>query len=404
MTHNLAINDNLYQLEQLLLAKISKLRQGISRNQSHIESEVQKLNELNAREERQFSEAFTEFRTKVRALIPLIEKATLENLLDRNIRDLLIIIREDIINQIDPFRLNDQPLDFAFKADTGAEDPAGAKPNTEYGYSGDDDDDNDEDKSVDPEISERAKRDFEEFMREMRESERVRRLKDPFSRESIDALKQGSEAQDIRKLYLHLSKQIHPDLAVNTDDAARRTTLMQRLSSAYHNGDFATLLAIQESLDIDCFTPTSADGSVTEERIASLRNTIEHLEEQAKILDRHKRRMARSQSGKLLKMTRALGEDAFEKKYSPLITTNKMLGEVIRLTELGLKGKIDLEELQFMLESVLGFGGENFDDWELSSEEEEEKNIGGWIYTPGKKHGDKKNKGDTGKRKRAKRG
>jgi hypothetical protein len=359
MNDNLAINENLYQLEQVILARIAKLRKDINGKQHHIESQAQLLKQLQEEGARRMAEKSRELKTAVKSFSTLFAQVEQQELLNNVIRLLLFAVLQEVVNELPPFFLQEEP-DF-FDAAEGAEDQASDggidDPDTESAadssaqFGGHQN--AREEAAPDAELEAEIKAEHEEFIRFMREKERASALRDPFSRESIEALKQSTDAPDIRKLYLHLSKQTHPDLAVNTDDAARRTAVMQRLSTAYRSGDFAALLAIQESLDIDSFNP-SADGSVTEERIASLRITMERLEEQAKILDRHKRRMGRSVGGKFLKMNHKLGDGVFEETTAPMESIGGLLADVVRITQMGIDGKMDLDGVYSLLSDLTG--------------------------------------------------
>jgi ElaB/YqjD/DUF883 family membrane-anchored ribosome-binding protein len=53
-------------------------------------------------------------------------------------------------------------------------------------------------------------------------------------------------SEDLKRLYREIAKRIHPDLATDEADIARRTRLMQRLNEAYEQEDEAGLRAILE--------------------------------------------------------------------------------------------------------------------------------------------------------------
>ncbi len=51
-------------------------------------------------------------------------------------------------------------------------------------------------------------------------------------------------SEDLRRLYREVAKQVHPDLATDEEDRARRTRLMAEVNRAYEEGDEARLQAI----------------------------------------------------------------------------------------------------------------------------------------------------------------
>jgi hypothetical protein len=58
-----------------------------------------------------------------------------------------------------------------------------------------------------------------------------------------------SPSPSLKSLYREVARRIHPDLAVNEDDRAKRQRSMAQANQAYENGDAATLRAILEEYE-----------------------------------------------------------------------------------------------------------------------------------------------------------
>jgi hypothetical protein len=63
--------------------------------------------------------------------------------------------------------------------------------------------------------------------------------------------------EDLKKLFREVAKRIHPDLATNDLDRARRETLMAEANLAYENGDEAKLRGILTDWDA---SPDTVEG------------------------------------------------------------------------------------------------------------------------------------------------
>ena len=79
--------------------------------------------------------------------------------------------------------------------------------------------------------------------------------------------------ESLKKLFREVAKRIHPDLATNDDDRARRQKLMAEANRAYEEGDEAKLLSIFQEWET---SPDSVEGEgVGPELIRAIRKIVQ---------------------------------------------------------------------------------------------------------------------------------
>ena len=79
--------------------------------------------------------------------------------------------------------------------------------------------------------------------------------------------------ESLKKLFREVAKRIHPDLATNDDDRARRQKLMAEANRAYEEGDEAKLLSIFQEWET---SPESVEGEgVGPELIRAIRKIVQ---------------------------------------------------------------------------------------------------------------------------------
>jgi hypothetical protein len=91
----------------------------------------------------------------------------------------------------------------------------------------------------------------------------------------------NSQSQSLRSLYREVAKRIHPDLAIDSADRARRQRLMADANRAYEEGDEDRLRAILEEYEISPET-VSGEGTAAElvrviRKIAQIQRRLEQI-------------------------------------------------------------------------------------------------------------------------------
>jgi hypothetical protein len=111
----------------------------------------------------------------------------------------------------------------------------------------------------------------------------------------------------LRATFLRLAQALHPDRASNTADAQTREEAMKAVNRAYHEGDLARLLEIQQ-----LWAFSGSAGSPTEEiaqREKALEETNQALQQQLTALRRACRQLQRSDIGRMVShMKRGSGD------------------------------------------------------------------------------------------------
>lgn len=112
-----------------------------------------------------------------------------------------------------------------------------------------------------------------------READRARAEREAHRDRPAGPAQPQDPAQAVRSLYLGLARDLHPDKAREDEERSRRTEQMQRLTSAYREGDLKTLLGLLRERPEGAETWKEMDD-------AALRSCLRGLERQRKELER----------------------------------------------------------------------------------------------------------------------
>lgn len=134
------------------------------------------------------------------------------------------------------------------------------------------------------------------------ESQERARERDPF--EDFREAPEPEEQRSIRKLYLSLSKRLHPDKAKNEAEQERYHTLQQNLNEAYQRHDFQALLSLEAELTLEEPVPTTSLDAL-DSKIQQLENQLELLEDQKERLSAELKNIRQSDPGEMLSFARS---------------------------------------------------------------------------------------------------
>jgi hypothetical protein len=86
----------------------------------------------------------------------------------------------------------------------------------------------------------------------------------------------------LKVLYRQLCRRFHPDLARDESDRVCRTEMMAKINAAYTARDLQELETLSEQPDCEAISPEMA----AEQRLASLRDTLQRLQQRRQVVDR----------------------------------------------------------------------------------------------------------------------
>ncbi|MEY4903198.1 MAG: hypothetical protein RLZZ292_1013, partial [Bacteroidota bacterium] len=130
-------------------------------------------------------------------------------------------------------------------------------------------------------------------------SERRKNLFDEY-KVSISKEEQG----DVRKLYIKLANQFHPDKAKNEKEADLFHDMMQKINAANEAGDYGTLLALQERYaEYDSSAFDTSDGSVLldllDQSILKIKKEVQSIDSQVTRIKEEIKNIKKSDLGKV---------------------------------------------------------------------------------------------------------
>lgn len=132
---------------------------------------------------------------------------------------------------------------------------------------------------------------------EFREEATEARMRDAFKAFRVEPPQK--EQRDIRKLYLSLSKQYHPDLARDEKERAHFHHLQQQINEAYQAHDFQALADLAQLWE-DPREQAPATLDALDSKIGRLTNQLRLLKDQQERLSREIRQLRDSELGQLL--------------------------------------------------------------------------------------------------------
>ncbi len=213
--------------------------------------------------------------------------------------------------------------------------------------------------------------DMEEFLRQRNKDNQDERGFNFF--EKYNVTPKEPEKRDIRRIYLRLADQFHPDRSRTKEQERHLHELMTTINEAYSNYDMETLLRIQAEYCNSDVSNCSDIGSNRNEpdykvkleaAIDRAKKEIEFLKSQSKRLTQELKKINKSEPGQMMAkklQAEAVGKDGLTALISDVEAGHKQLSAVKEMLEKCVKEGILPDDLMF---SVLGgvFGDVVVDD------------------------------------------
>jgi len=191
------------------------------------------------------------------------------------------------------------------------------------------------------------------------EKERAK-IRDAFGEFRVQPAKE--EQRDIRRVFLRLSKQFHPDKARNEREVNEYHHIMQQLNEAYQNGDIHTLLEMEQLyLDAEQIDAKAATVDSLQQNIERLQRNLQFIENQIERTSQEIKQLRRSDLGVMLTSLNRADREG-EGLDDWIEHLDKMVALLERLRD-GLKDSIEKGEVSPLL-IELAMGENPFDGME----------------------------------------
>ncbi|MCB0595627.1 MAG: DnaJ domain-containing protein [Lewinellaceae bacterium] len=181
------------------------------------------------------------------------------------------------------------------------------------------------------------------------------KFRDAFKEFRVEPPKE--EQRDIRKLYLRLSKQFHPDRASNKKEAKQFHQFQQQVNEAYEKHDIQALLDMEQIFGETGDEPENGETATTDvldHKISRLQNQLALLQQQQERLSEEIRQLRKSDMGQALTEVDSMERAGFSIEEGMGLQQLEPIVEILEAFEKALRDTDKKGKMSPLFEDIMG--------------------------------------------------
>ncbi len=186
------------------------------------------------------------------------------------------------------------------------------------------------------------------------DEEEEARFRDAFRDFRVEPPKK--EQRDIRKIYLRLSKQFHPDRARNAREAEQFHQLQQQVNEAYERHDIQVLVGLEELWGEAEGEPDNGEATTTDalgHKISRLEHQLGLLKQQQERLSEEIRQLRQSDMGQMLTEVDGMERAGFTLEEGTGLGHVEYVAEMVESFEKALRETVESGEMSPRFDRII---------------------------------------------------